>query len=263
MRISRRHCLAALGLHAGCGRPSRQPTTTIENPDHALLHLRRTPTPIQKPVTKLGGQPVWVDTPAWPQSRKLGIPMLFIGQVVIEPALFHTPPGRIAYIFITGDPRVDETWEPRGGENAVIIQQVQPGRQPVTSDGPKLTETIWRDGKPIQLDIELEATLEFRAEPDHIEIPPTQLSPKARQKLGLQLAINEQKIGGAPHWVQTGERAPTDFKLLLQLSNYPVTDDASADNQRMLNPNFNFGTGTGYAMINAAATEGVLLWECD
>jgi hypothetical protein len=93
--------------------------------------------------------------------------------------------------------------------------------------------------------------------------PITQLSPKARQKLGLQLAINEQKIGGAPHWVQTGERAPTDFKLLLQLSNFPVTDDFSADNERMLNPNFNFGTGTGYAMINAAATEGVLLWECD
>lgn len=263
MRISRRHCLAILGLHASCGGPSRSPVVSaIDHPDHARLHLRRTTTPINAPVTKLGGLPAWVNGPAWPSSRRLGTPMLFIGQITVEPALFNVSPGRIAYIFITADPRIDNTWEPHGGENAVIVQQSHPTRAAESSHGPKLQETIIRNGKSISIDVELEATLEFRADPERIEVPRGPLSQAAREALSYRLAASHQKIGGSPDWEQTGNGVPKDFRLLLQLSNYPITLDGGPANQRLLSPSYNFGTGTGYVMINPAATTGVLLWEC-
>ncbi|WP_346540003.1 hypothetical protein [Micromonospora sp. DPT] len=71
------------------------------------------------PVTKLGGQPVWLGTPQWPVSRSLGEPMTFIGQFRLD----SDGEGCMAYLFMTdGEDYVDGTWEPEGGENAVIIQ---------------------------------------------------------------------------------------------------------------------------------------------
>ncbi len=72
-----------------------------------------------RPVTKLGGQPVWLQAPQWPLSASLQEPMTFIGQFRLE----GDDAGRMAYVFMTdGDEHVDGTWEPEGGENAVIIQ---------------------------------------------------------------------------------------------------------------------------------------------
>jgi hypothetical protein len=242
MRFTRRQCLAALGLR---------------RPAHARLHLRRAAHPITTPVTKLGGSPVWVEQPAWPRSNSSGEKMLFIGQVVIEPVLFNTPPGRIAYIFINDSPKVDNTWDPHSGENAVVIQQARPNRQPVISTGPRLQETIFRHGRPGHEDIELEGTLEFRDTPEKLDLPTVRLSERERVALGLRHAVQRQQIGGTPDWIQHGAGVPPGFRLLLQLDNYPIADG------RMLVPNYNFGTGTGYVMINPSATRGVLLWECD
>ncbi|WP_229686188.1 hypothetical protein [Longimycelium tulufanense] len=80
--------------------------------------------PVSEPVTKFGGQPVWLGEPAWPLSKELGRPMRFLGQVRL--------PGeevRLAYLFLTDDvaEEVDSTWEPEGGENACFCQ---PGRLP-------------------------------------------------------------------------------------------------------------------------------------
>jgi uncharacterized protein YwqG len=75
------------------------------------------------PKTKFGGQPDWIEEHQWPTSRELGIPMRFIGQINIGD-IFPEHSGKFAYIFMTEDDEeyVDETWEPDGGENAVIIQ---------------------------------------------------------------------------------------------------------------------------------------------
>ena len=40
--------------------------------------------PIREPVTKFGGQPVWLDAPAWPLSASQGRPMRFLGQILVE-----------------------------------------------------------------------------------------------------------------------------------------------------------------------------------
>ncbi|MFC7646288.1 hypothetical protein ACFQX6_41145 [Streptosporangium lutulentum] len=92
-------------------------------------------------MTKLGGQPVWVDKPQWPLSTELETPMMFLGQ-------FRLPGEevRMAYLFMTGsEDYVDGTWDSEEGENALIVQ---PGRVPsfitVTDDaeGPTMSEDL-------------------------------------------------------------------------------------------------------------------------
>ncbi len=79
--------------------------------------------PILDPVTKFGGQPVWVAEPQWPLSAETGKPMRFICQIALSDELFGSNDAQMAYIFMTdGDECVDGTWEPNGGENAVILQ---------------------------------------------------------------------------------------------------------------------------------------------
>ena len=69
--------------------------------EQGRLILQRAPKPIEEPVTKLGGLPVWVDEPAWPVSAATGEQMLFIGQVAIDQPLFPVKTPRIAYLFVT------------------------------------------------------------------------------------------------------------------------------------------------------------------
>ncbi|MFI9594544.1 hypothetical protein [Nonomuraea sp. NPDC052265] len=74
------------------------------------LVLSKADEPVLEPVTKLGGQPVWVDEPQWPLSTELGTPMMFLGQ-------FRLPGEgiRMAYLFMTGgQDHVDGTWEDEG-----------------------------------------------------------------------------------------------------------------------------------------------------
>ncbi|GAA2776158.1 hypothetical protein [Saccharopolyspora taberi] len=78
--------------------------------------------PITEPVTKFGGQPVWLEEPTWPLSAETGRPMRFVGQIRL--------PGdepRLAYLFITDEEDfVDGTHEPAGGENALFAQPGEP-----------------------------------------------------------------------------------------------------------------------------------------
>ena len=59
-----------------------------------------TPEPITTPTSKFGGQPVWLNTPHWPLDAKGGKPMLFMGQIALEEALFPGAAGTVAYLFV-------------------------------------------------------------------------------------------------------------------------------------------------------------------
>lgn len=67
------------------------PKTTFE--------LVETSTPITEPITKFGGQPVWLNTPQWPMSPEDDEPMLFMAQIALDPELFPGGEGIMAYIF--------------------------------------------------------------------------------------------------------------------------------------------------------------------
>lgn len=79
--------------------------------------------PSDSPKTKFGGQPEWIESPQWPMSTELEGPMRFIAQIRLGD-VFPEHEGKVAYIFMTEDEDeyIDGTWEPDGGENAVIIQ---------------------------------------------------------------------------------------------------------------------------------------------
>lgn len=178
---------------------------------------------VARHVTRLGGQPAWIDTPQWPLSRATGEPMRFIGQFQISPA--DGEAVALAYLFMTGDePYVDGTWEPAGGENAVIVQPG--GRVPAftrvrpDSQGPSVGD----EHLPV-------AAAERPAGED------------AWQFLG--------GTGAEPVWLQGDENPGLGWRLIVQLDSaeLPVW--------------VNFGdAGVSYAFLSPDGGEGRFLWQC-
>jgi hypothetical protein len=76
-----------------------------------------TQTPVIEPITKFGGQPVWINEPTWPLVFETGEKMSFMGQIALEDSIFPNSNGIMAYVFIWGD--ADPQYE---GEMAVVIQ---------------------------------------------------------------------------------------------------------------------------------------------
>ena len=105
--------------------------------------------PITDPVTKFGGQPVWLERPEWPLSKELGRQMLFVCQIALDPEIFGVSPGRMTYLFITReseDEWVDGTYDPDSGENAVIVQPggTNDAKTVAESKGPSLYKFVER-----------------------------------------------------------------------------------------------------------------------
>ena len=129
--------------------------------------------PITDPVTKFGGQPVWLERPEWPLSKELGPQMQFVCQVALDPNTFGVSPGRMAYLFITGeseDEWVDGTYDPDGGENAVIVQPR--GKNDVEtvaeSEGPSLYTFVEGRGWEGTVPCEYSAKLEPGEDPEYV-----------------------------------------------------------------------------------------------
>jgi len=86
------------------------------------LLFHETQQPITQPVTKFGGQPIWLHAPQWPFSQATGKPMRFICQIALDSALFGEIPARMAYLFISdGRTFVDNTFDPDGGEREGMV----------------------------------------------------------------------------------------------------------------------------------------------
>lgn len=162
--------------------------------------------------------------------------MRFIGQIdltLLQPAA----PCRVAYLFMTDEENgdyVDGTWEPNGGENAVILQ---PGetKHPTTStpSGPTLYQMV--DGQDGRQKLPVEFTVELTPEDDDGNGSP-----------------EESKLGGIPAFLQNEEYPFEESStLVLQL------DACSAPFE------VNFGDGgVGYLFLNQSADQARFLWQC-
>jgi uncharacterized protein YwqG len=213
-------------------------------------------TPVTDLVTKLGGQPNWLLGPEWPISRELGTQMRFIGQIKIDKNLFPESQAQMAYIFITDDEDfVDGTWEPDGGENAIILQ---PGNNAVktisNATGPTLQNYIKVEGRDRLHPVNIELTVNFEDAEDPVFIPEDDLFeiPEHDVKNYYQ-RLDGNKIGGTPGFLQ-GDKFPDqveDWQLLLQLD--------SCSKQYFIN----FGDGgISYSFINKNGTKAKFLWQC-
>ncbi|MER7707691.1 hypothetical protein ABTX81_32925 [Kitasatospora sp. NPDC097605] len=81
------------------------------------MTLRAAEQPVSDPVAKLGGQPVWLDEPAWPVDPASGRPLVFIGQFPI--------PGdelRLAYLFLDEEDLIMGGDAPETGEAVLLVQ---------------------------------------------------------------------------------------------------------------------------------------------
>lgn len=216
--------------------------------------------PVREPITKFGGQPVWLGDPQWPLSRELGVPMRFIGQVAIPPDLFPEGDGKVAYIFMTDtDDYVDGTWEPNGGENAVVIQPAESAEQPIVEVAASATgPTIQRYVKTLfskklkPKDVEQSVQLTDDNEPEFI--PDAEKEAYTDKQLQEYWdAIQGNKIGGSPAFIQYDEFPDREgtWRLLLQLDSCAVPF------------HLNFGdSGIGHVFVDEATRKARLLWQC-
>ena len=137
------------------------------NPSIRLLTFHTTP-PITSPITKFGGQPVWIAQPQWPLSRSTGNQMRFIAQVYL-PDDMRRGGQQMAYIFMTDEEDyVDGTWEPEGGENAVILQPCAFDPVVKTIDqatGPTLQQPVEVPGAARRTFRDVELTVQFEDVP--------------------------------------------------------------------------------------------------
>ncbi len=224
-------------------------------PIRSSLEFLPSTSPITMAVTKFGGQPVWRTEPQWPLSRTTGNPMRFICQIALDEAEFPGVSGKMAYVFMTDEEEyVDGTWEPDGGENAVIIQ---PG---ITShpslplrNGPALYEMTKVSGNDRLVAIEHEYEVSLSATEDPIYVPEEQRSVWSDEQFeAYASALDGNKIGGTPIFLQ-GDQFPGEgeWRLLLQLDSTRVPFYV------------NFGdAGIAYAFINREGTVGKMLWQC-
>lgn len=205
--------------------------------------------PITELVTKFGGQPTWIEEPQWPLSRSLGVPMKFIGQVALDPDIFGAQGGGMAYLFLTDDmllfqsrnENMADTYDPEGGENAVIIQ---PGGNCPLQTQPLLT------GPTVSHEFAVELTP--TESPDFDEFDDEEENEDEQADNNDEVpGENWNKVSGNPHWLQYPEYPRNCHTLLLQLDSTRTPFS------------INFGdAGVGYAFLSRTRREGAFLWQC-
>jgi uncharacterized protein YwqG len=181
--------------------------------------------------------------------------MRFIGQMAIEAELFGPTSAQMAYLFMTDeDDYVDGTWEPNGGENAVILQ---PGSsnfatQPVAK-GPTLYRMVKKlfHKRLVPESCEFAVALAPGEDPDLTE-ESQRLKWDDSQDKSYLAALEGNKVGGSPMFIQNMEfPGPGVWRLLLQLDSTKVPFS------------INFGDmGVGYAFLSADGQQGKFLWQC-
>jgi uncharacterized protein YwqG len=221
----------------------------------ASIEFVESDTPIQGLMTKFGGQPAWLSGAQWPLSRKTGLPMQFIGQIAFDREVFRDVTAQMAYVFMTqGDEFVDGTWEPDGGENAVVVQ---PGKvlvptQPLTV-GPTLYRMVSCRGRDrlVPEPCEFAVRLTLAEDPDFVG-ESERWEWDDEKQLNYCDVIGGNKIGGTPGFLQNDEFPGEDFRrLLLQLDSTLVPFS------------INFGDcGIGYAFLSGDELAGKFLWQC-
>lgn len=221
-------------------------------PNASRLQFREANVPILDPISKFGGQPVWLEQRVTPLSRRTGKPMTFIAQILIPSDWHQDPATRMAYVFVTSagfDPNAVETWDPNDGETAVVVQAKR-GLLPLAEPYPD-TLRRWeshngqRQERPCEYVVDEIPTEEEAFVPEEVL---GNLEEAERQRIAESWRGN--KMGGSPYWVQYEEFPFDDWRLLLQLEDgtYPFS--------------LNLGTGIGYVFLNEECTEGKLLWQC-
>ncbi|MFJ8015845.1 hypothetical protein [Streptomyces sp. NPDC096339] len=220
------------------------------------MSLRAPDGPVTEPVSKFGGQPVWLEEPAWPVHPTTGEPLVFIAQ-------FRVPGDevRLAYLFLEEDDQVMGS-RPESGEAVVLVQPG--GRLPrfAALGGPETRgRTLWRWSS------------------DETEIPVEWLIDLAPMPPDLDRAADEHAAfhrfmrGEGPDADPSEDERPTDFQGGTAL--YPNSRTFGVEDPWQFlcqfedrgeaedDPFFlNFGYGTGFVFLSPDRLEGRFFSDC-
>ena len=171
------------------------------------LQLQPTIMPIDRPITKFGGQPVWIGSPTWPLGSDRA-PMTFMAQFSL--------PGvdGMAYLFI--DPS-EETWESPYDGSALLMQPGPvPDRHVVQATGPTYASAV------SELDRYVPRLRTRRTEytpllEDGVEPPDWEDFDRARED-DRDDDRDWNKIGGSPRYLQGGPPDPGGLRFLFQFT---------------------------------------------
>jgi Domain of unknown function (DUF1963) len=226
-------------------------------PKKHRIEFHEVSSPIADLVTKFGGQPAWLCEPQWPVSRETGNPMRFICQIRLTQDLFPHATDEMAYLFMTDEEDgefVDGTYEPDGGENAVILQ---PGVSEVPTKGlnggPALYRMVQKPGHELLQQEACEFAVSLIEEDDLPFVPEGERPEMSGAEPGAATGrLDENKVGGTPAFMQ-GDEFPFEGtnRLLIQLDSCSVPFYV------------NFGdAGVGYGFLNEAGDRAKFLWQC-
>ncbi len=142
--------------------------------------------------------------------------MRFICQIRLEPLIFGSIMGQMAYVFLTHASHSSDFFDPDiispdDGENAVIVQPdgIYAGTTRPLLKGPTL---YWRSGRPAELAVELEVG----NDPDFLPFAERKALSEA-DRWAYAAALQKSKIGGTPFFFQGDAQPPGTEYLLLQL----------------------------------------------
>lgn len=221
------------------------------------MTFQPTTSPIRNLVAKLGGQPVWLDAPCWPLSRTFGTPMTFVGQFPV--------PGeekRMAYLFVADGDGTGSSFEPDGGDNALLVQPG--GRIPefLTVADARSGPALWRRGAswdervPVELHVQ---TSEL--DPAEERVLEEEIACWEAERAGEFIDLPETDVfpprsyfGGRPNFWQPRVQVPTPWRFFFQLDGREGWDGEPYA--------LNFGGGTGYAFLSPDRREGRFYWDC-
>ena len=190
------------------------------------FQIVESPTEILEPITKFGGQPVWIAQPYWPLDLETGEQMLFLGQISLDRELFPDSNGTMVYIFFgeESEPIYDEavgiviqTSESLYTNEDSEIEFVSEATGPAIYELDEEGEPIYKEYRVILNPIENE---------DSIPLEERYTMNDFDYNTGFQFSKPElagNKIGGQPLYIQGLSNPPEEFNseewlLLLQLA---------------------------------------------
>jgi hypothetical protein len=223
-----------------------------------LMRLRMAEEPVTVPVSKFGGQPVWLQEPAWPVDPQTGKPLVFIAQ-------FQVPGDevRLAYLFLAEDDGV-MGMDPTSGEAVVLIQPH--GRvPPFAVIGPVGTRgrSLWRWGRdetqiPAEWLVELEPVPpDMGAAADH-HAAWWRFIRHDGPEVGLPAGDEPEDFLGGTAVLPNGRVWGLDDDSWLFLCQFTDRGEEPGDDPFFLN----FGYGSGFIFLSPDHREGRFLADC-
>lgn len=189
------------------------------------FQIAESPTEISEPITKFGGQPVWIAEPSWPLDPETGEQMLFLGQIALNQELFPDSNNTMVYLFF------GEESEPIYNEAFAVVIQTSENVHTIGDELEFVTEatgpTIYEldeDRQPIYK--EYRVILNSVENEESIPIEERYTINDLDYDTGFQFSRPElagNKIGGQPLYIEGLDTPPEQFNsnewlLLLQLA---------------------------------------------